>query len=129
MRVLVVDDSPVLRDRVSQLLRDTIGRDEVIEAGDADEALAYAYAHGPSVVILDLNMPGRGGLAILPLLRAAPSQPMVIVLTNDPSELRRRECVARGARHFFDKSRDFDRMVEVVRELSYASEDDVLPSK
>jgi DNA-binding NarL/FixJ family response regulator len=118
--VLVVDDSPELRVRVCQLLRDALVGHDVLEAGDADEALALVYAHGPHVVILDINMPGRSGLAILPLIKSAPSAPTVLVLTNDPSEPRRRECMARGASHFFDKSRDFDRVVEVVRALSDA---------
>jgi len=115
--VLIVDDSPVLRARLAELLREA-GVEDVVEAGDADEALAFVYAHAPSFIVLDIHMPGRGGLSILPLLRAAPSAPLVVVLTNDPAERYRRECVARGAAFFFDKSRDFERAVAIVAEQS-----------
>ncbi len=65
-------------------------------------------------VVLDLNLPGMSGLEVLALLKASPSPPVVVVLTNHPQERDRLACVRGGADFFFDKSHDFDRVVSVV---------------
>ena len=84
-------------------------------------ALAMLAARAPDVVVLDIHMPGKSGIAALPMLKRASAAPVVIVLTNDPSEHHRRECLARGAHFFFDKSRHFDRVLDVVADLAAVS--------
>jgi two-component system response regulator DevR len=113
VRVLVVDDSPAIRTRLATLMRDAAGV-EVAEAPGADEALEHLRAHGADVVVLDVHMPGRSGLDVLPEIKASPGSPLVIVLTSHPTEHHRRQCLAQGADYFFDKSRDFARVVEVL---------------
>lgn len=116
MRVLVVDDSDALRARLAQLLREVCGHDGVREARDADEAVEVVVAFLPHVVVLDLHMPGKSGLAVLPSIKASVAAPLVIVLTNDPSEQNRRKATAGGADHFLDKSAEFSRVVDLVVE-------------
>jgi two-component system response regulator DevR len=113
VRVLVVDDSPAIRTRLATLMRDAAGV-EVAEAPGADEALEHLRAHGADVVVLDVHMPGRSGLDVLPEIKASPGSPLVIVLTSHPTDHHRRQCLAQGADYFFDKSRDFARVVEVL---------------
>jgi CheY-like chemotaxis protein len=113
VRVLVVDDSPAIRARLVSLLRDVEGVDPS-EASGADQALEHVRREGTDLVILDLHMPGRTGLEILPLLKATPAAPLVVVLTSHPTELHRRQCLALGADYFFDKSRDFARVLDVI---------------
>lgn len=116
MRVIVVDDSPVVRLRLVALLREakvTV----VAEAGDGVEAVRLVRLHVPEALILDLNMPGMTGLEVLAVVKAQPSPPLVIVLTNHPQERYRAACMAGGADFFFDKSRDFDRVVATVTAL------------
>lgn len=113
MRVLVVDDSPSIRTRLMAMLRDVPGV-VPLEASGADEALLAMKAQGAEIVLLDLHMPGRSGLSVLPELKAMACRPVVVVLTNDSSEHHRREALARGADYFFDKAHDFSRVVDVV---------------
>jgi DNA-binding NarL/FixJ family response regulator len=120
MRVLVVDDVSAVRSRLVALLGEVVGADRVAEAGDFDEALIVARCTLPQVIVLDLHLRGASGIALLPRLKAEHTQALVIVLTNDPSDLHRRQCVAVGADFFFDKSRDFDRVAAVLSELSVA---------
>lgn len=87
---------------------------EPYEAGDADEALEALREHAPDLVVLDVHMPGKSGLDVLPTIKALPSPPEVVILTSDPSEHHRRLSLAYGADFFFDKSRDFARVVELV---------------
>jgi len=100
MRILIADDSALLRQRVSaQLLRDP--RVSVIaEARDTQETLALIEAERPDAVVLDLSMPGGGGIAVLEALRGRRSGPAVIVLTNHVLEEYRERCLALGAAAF-----------------------------
>ncbi len=113
MRVLVVDDSPAIRARLLRLLSD-VGGVAPAEASGAEQALEHVRHQGTDLVILDLHMPGTSGLQVLPLLKAAACAPTVVVLTSHPTERHRRQCMALGADYFFDKSRDFARVLDVI---------------
>jgi len=113
MKVLVVDDSPGIRARLVSLLRETPGL-STAEVSGADEAVEHVRAHGADAVVLDIHMPGKSGLDVLPDLKAHQPSPLVIVLTSHPTELHRRLCLERGADYFFDKAREFARVVEVL---------------
>lgn len=79
--VLIADDEPSMR----LLVRATIESDQyqVLEAADGDEAWAMISRHKPSVVLLDVQMPGRTGLEVLAMIRGDPSlsTTRVIMLT------------------------------------------------
>ncbi len=114
MKVLVVDDSAAVRARLVVLLSELPGVVDVVEARDATEAIDASSRGALSVIVLDLHLPGEPGLALLPRLRRAHTDAIVIVLTNDSSAAIRRECNERGADFFFDKSNDFERIADVV---------------
>lgn len=86
----------------------------VIEAGDGEEALHLARAQRLDAVILDLSMPGMGGLSLLRALHALPAPTRIVVLTNHAEERYRAECLRLGADAFLDKSKDLDRLVEAA---------------
>jgi CheY-like chemotaxis protein len=88
---------------------------QTAEAANADEALELIVRGQPHLVVLDLHMPGRGGLDVIPEIKGLPVPPIVVVLTSHPTEHHERLCVAQGADFFFDKSRDFGRVVELAR--------------
>jgi two-component system, NarL family, response regulator DevR len=113
VRVLVVDDSPAIRARLVAMLREVPGV-EPYEAAGADEALEAIRASAPDLVVLDVHMPGMSGIDVLPIIKALPSPPVVVILTSHPTEHHRRISLAQGADFFFDKSRDFARVVELV---------------
>jgi DNA-binding NarL/FixJ family response regulator len=118
VRVLVVDDSVAVRARLASMIREVVGVAAVDEAGDGDEAIAFARDRRVDLVVLDIHMPQRDGFAALPRLKALAPPPIVMVLTNDPSERHRRRCVLLGADLFFDKSKHFDRALEIVTDLA-----------
>jgi DNA-binding NarL/FixJ family response regulator len=114
--VLVVDDSAVIRARLVQLLREGCGAGCVLEADSADNALEVFEREAVDVVVLDLHMPGTNGMKIIAELKRGASPPLVVVLTNHPSEHLRRQCISQGADLFLDKSKDFDELIAVVRD-------------
>jgi CheY-like chemotaxis protein len=113
VRILVVDDSSAIRARLVAMLREVPGV-EPHEASGADEALEAIRVYGPDVVVLDVHMPGMSGIDVLPIIKALPRPPLVVILTSHPTEHHRRLSLAQGADFFFDKSRDFARVLELV---------------
>jgi two-component system OmpR family response regulator len=113
VKVLVIDDSAAVRDRLVALLGEQPGV-EVFEAGDAREAMATSRRECLAIIVLDLHMPDVHGLALLPVLRREQRAAIVVVLTNDASFAHRRQCEESGANFFFDKSIDFERIADVV---------------
>ena len=109
----MVDDSPAIRARLVAMLREIPGV-EADEASGADEALDAMRWRPPDLVLLDVHMPGKSGLDVLPVIKALASPPLVVVLTSDPTEHHRRLSLAQGADLFLDKSRDFALVLELV---------------
>jgi CheY-like chemotaxis protein len=114
VRILVVDDSAAIRARVAAMLVDVPGV-EVLEASGADEAIEIVGGRTVDFVVLDLSMPDRSGLEALAEIKRRPHPPTVIIMTNHSTSHHRRQCLARGADAFLDKSRDFDELLAIAR--------------
>jgi len=115
MRILIADDSTVVRDRLVTLLTDVNGIEVVGQAKDATEARNLAEELRPDVAILDLRMPKGSGADVLRDIKKLDPTPKVIVLTNYPHPENRKKCIGRGADYFFDKSTEFKKVVAVLR--------------
>ena len=106
LKVLIVDDSAVMRKIVERSLRQAgLDLDEVLEAGNGVEALAQV-AKGPLDIILsDINMPVMDGLEFLKSLAALPSAKgvPVVMITTEGSEARVVEALSAGARGYLRK--------------------------
>ena len=81
MRILVVDDEPLARERLQRLLARLRPDAAVTEAGDGDGALRAVYRRPPDLVLLDIRMPGIDGLAVAEQLAAMARPPAVIFCT------------------------------------------------
>jgi len=116
MKVLVADDSPVVRERLVAMLSEIEGFEVILEAKDGLEARDTFLEQKPDVVILDLRMPKRSGLDVLRDIKENDPAPKVIILTNYPYPQYRRRCIEEGADFFFDKSSEFEKVVEIVKQ-------------
>jgi DNA-binding NarL/FixJ family response regulator len=103
VRVLVVDDDPLVRAAMAMILGPAPGVDLVAEAADGAEALAAADRHAPDVVLMDIRMPRLDGLAATELLRARPDRPEVIVLTTFDTDEHVLRALRAGASGFLLK--------------------------
>jgi DNA-binding NarL/FixJ family response regulator len=115
MRVMIVDASPLVRERLSAMLRES-GASEVLEVDGAEAALKLMKRGVLDAVLLDVPISADAGLGLVRQLREQWPQLIVVVLTNYASESHRREWLRRGAHFLFDKSRQFEHAVKVVRE-------------
>jgi DNA-binding NarL/FixJ family response regulator len=82
VRVIIVDDDPLVRAALAMILGHAPGVDVVGEAADGAEALTAVDKYAPDVVLMDIRMPRVDGLAATELLRARPHAPEIIVLTT-----------------------------------------------
>jgi DNA-binding NarL/FixJ family response regulator len=117
VKVVVADDSPLVRRRIISLLKEVNEVDIVGEAEDGPSALAAATEAKPDVIVMDIQMPGLTGLEVLRRLQHKPSAPKVIMVTNYAFPQYREKCLQAGASYFFDKSADFDQIAEAIRSL------------
>jgi len=76
--IVLADDHTVIRNALRMLLDAEPGFEVVAEAGDADTALRYVRGHKPTVLLLDLNMPGRSSLEAVPDIREASPQTEIV---------------------------------------------------
>lgn len=88
IRVMLVDDDPLVRSGLRMLLGGTETIEVVAEADDGDKVLAAVDRHRPDVVLMDIRMPGLDGVSATGLLAGQPSPPAILMLTTfDADEL------------------------------------------
>lgn len=116
LRVLIADDSPVVRRLLADAIAGVGGVEVVAQASNGRAALDGVRDHHPDVVLLDLQMPVMGGLSALVRLRQRGRDPRAIVLTNHADEAYRVACLDAGADHFFDKSGELAHLLDVLRD-------------
>ena len=72
----------------------------------------------PDLVILDIRLPSESGMDILKVIKSEKQAPVVIIFTNYPYPEYKQRCHDLGADYFFDKSSEFNRMVETIRKIA-----------
>jgi phosphotransferase system HPr (HPr) family protein len=113
--VLLVDDAPLIRQRLRSFLVEATPGLRIAEAGGVADAEKQFDALDPVVVVLDLGLPDGNGLDAIRHVREAKRSCAVVVLTNDAEPETRRRCSELGADFVFTKSDEFEEAVEAVR--------------
>ncbi len=117
MRILIVDDSSMVRRGVIGLLSSEASWEICGEASDGSEALAKARALLPDVILLDVSMPGLNGLEVARRLRKeVPKARIVVMSQHDPAHLLP-GVMAAGGDACLDKSRLAADLVDSIRNL------------
>jgi DNA-binding NarL/FixJ family response regulator len=118
LRVLLVEDSPLLVQRILELVAELPGVQIAGTAATEAEALARLETDDIDAVILDLQLHAGSGFGILRALGRQPSRPQVVVFTNFAIAAYRDTALALGASYFLDKSRDYERLPSVLQAMS-----------
>ena len=112
IRVLVVDDAPDLRRVVRQTLERHGGFEVVGEAADGAEAVRIAPEADPDIVLLDLDMPGVGGVDALPMLREAVPRAKIVILSGLPRQRMEELTRTAGAVGYLEKGIPSRRLID-----------------
>jgi DNA-binding NarL/FixJ family response regulator len=115
IRVVLVDDHPMVRMSLRLLLRSTEDIDVVGEAGDGEEALRICAQVHPDVVLMDLRLPRLDGVATTRALQHHAPVPHVLVLTAFYDERLIPQALAAGASGYVLKDGDVEEFIAAIR--------------
>lgn len=119
LRVLLIEDSPLIRERLAESIADP-GRIEIVGHAESEQAAIGMLGAAPwDVMVLDLQLRHGTGLGVLrALISRRPPGAKVIVLTNYAFPQYRAKSLALGADHFFDKAHEYHRVREALESLA-----------
>lgn len=115
---LIVDDDEIFRNRLCRALAQRNW--EAVGVANAESALEAARERSPDLVLVDLRMSGKGGLDLVPELRALDTSIAIIVLTGYGSIPTAITAMKRGADHYLSKPADVDQILAVYETLGAA---------
>ncbi|MEI2564461.1 response regulator [Vibrio metoecus] len=115
-RVLLVDDHPLMRRGINQLLSFEAEFEVVAEASNGAEAIALAHDLQPDLILLDLNMKGMSGLDTLTALRTDECDALVVILTVSDSAADIEALVKAGADGYLLKDTEPDQLVTLLKQ-------------
>jgi len=117
LQVLIIDDHTLFRSGLEELL-DRRGIDVVATAGDGEEGCALAEKLAPDVILLDVRMPGMGGLTVLERLKEAGVQTPVLMLTTSTEDRDLIAAVRAGAQGYLLKDLEPDELIESLGKIT-----------
>lgn len=114
-RVLIVDDSPDVREALRWALQDTEEEVLVDEAGDIETALALARRQAPDIVLLDIDLPSADGYAVAHALKALAHPPRIIFLSIHADASTRQQAADAGGDAFVAKITGWQPLLRQIR--------------
>lgn len=118
IRVLLVDDHAVVRAGYRHLLQAAVDIEVIAEAGSGEEAYRIFTETAPDVVVMDISMPGMGGLEALRRMRARNARACVLIFTMHEDAVFPARALEAGASGYLSKSSPPEKLVEAVRTIA-----------
>ncbi len=117
MRILLVDDHAVLRSGLQSLLTST-GEAQIFEAANGRDALLRLRQERPQLVLLDLNLPGIGGLELLRRMLVEDPSVRILVLSMHAEPLYASRALELGARGYLSKNASAEELLTAVQRIA-----------
>lgn len=117
LKVFIVDDSVLIRDRVTAML-EASAMSVVGRAATPQDAIDGILEASPDVVVLDIQLEGGSGLQVLRAVRQAAPDIAFVVFSSNSGPAYRKRYIGEGAEAFLDKSTEFDQLVQTVAKAS-----------
>lgn len=118
VRIIIVDDQPLIRESLHELLSDEPSFEVVAEFGSAQQAIEQAAALQPDIILMDINMPGLNGLAATRQLKKDYPSCDILMLTASDNQQFLREALFNGASGYILKNQDQQALVEAVKTVA-----------
>jgi DNA-binding NarL/FixJ family response regulator len=118
IRIMIIDDHPVVRAGLASMLSTRPGIDVVGSASSGLEALALLEKITPDVILMDLRMPGMSGLDTIRTINSRQDPPRIIVLTSYDTDEDIYQCVGAGAHGYVLKDTPQDRLLEAIQAVN-----------
>jgi len=117
IRVLTVDDHPLLREGIAILINDEPDMVLVAEAASGTEAIEKFREHEPHVTLMDLRLPDINGIEAMIAIRSEFPEARIIILTTFEGDVEIERALAAGARGYLPKSMPPTEIIGVIREV------------
>ena len=117
MKLVIADDSSMMRERIKNQIKDFDEVNIVGEAVNGIIALEMILEFLPDLIFLDLQMPEMGGMEVLRKMNEAKLKTRVCILTNYSYPQYKAQCLALGAEYFLNKSDDFEKINGVISNI------------
>ena len=122
IKIITVEDSPIVVERIQSMLKEIAFVDFRGNATNISSALSLIGEEQPHVIIIDISLeedkPKANGINLLIELRQKYSDVVIIMFTNLVEPQYRNTCKVLGANYFFDKSNDFEKIPEALKEIN-----------
>lgn len=118
MKVFIVEDSKVVRERLNTMISELREIEVIGEAENALDAIDSIRKLKPDAVVLDIRLANGSGIDVLKDIKNDKPVPIIIILTNYPYPQYKKKCLDSGADYFFDKSTEFDKITDVLKQLT-----------
>lgn len=118
IRVILCDDHAMIRRGIKETLSEAVDIQVVAESGSYSEVREVLRAHPCDVLVLDINLPGRGGLEVLASLREVDSPIKVLMVSMFPEDQYAIRCLKAGAQGYLNKAGDPADLITAVRTVA-----------
>ena len=118
LKILIADDHSIVRAGLKQVLADTPDMTVTDEAGGSEEAIRKALDGDFDVVVLDISMPGRGGLEVLKQIKSQKPKLPVLVLSMHPEDQYALRVLKAGAAGYVTKESVTEELIDAIRKVS-----------
>lgn len=116
LSILIVDDNSYYLQRMTDMLSELDNIRNINIAGNYEEAFTILDTEDHDLVLLDIQLPDGNGIDLLKLIKESGRDCEVIMVSNCSDEYYRKQCEILGARHFLDKTRDFEMVPVLLQE-------------
>ena len=117
IRVLIIDDHPIVRTGIRSLLEAAGDLEVVGEAGDGEQGLKEALRTRPDVITLDVSMPGMSGMEVLKKLKQQKHRAAVLVLSLHPEDRYAIRLLRAGASGYMTKEAPLPTLIQAIRKI------------
>lgn len=117
MKILSIDDAPIIFKQLKYLLEDLDDIELIGNAKNLEEAYNFLKSNKPDIVILDLKLREENGLELLEFVTTNHPEIKTIILSNEGDYFYRNKCKQMGAAYFLDKSYEFDKLIDCITEI------------
>ncbi len=118
MKILIIDSSAWIPDRIASLLAEAEGDNTLYKALTYKEAISLFHETMPAVVILDKSLPDSGSISLLKEIKSVKKDTMIIVLSLRIDLNTEQQCKLAGADFFLDKYDEFEKIPAIIESIA-----------